>query len=155
MAATTTEGIVTARLDELELHEGWLEGDVSVHARFAFPMFWATGNASTAVLYVELDPGKGGPRHTDTPEELVLILEGEVEVSVGDEHVVAGVNELVLIPSMVPHSFRNVGSTTARIIGFFSANAVVARFQQPVQPIGTRTLGTPTPDMVEAATAGS
>ena len=154
MAALTTDTIVTSGLRGAELHEGWLEHDETVRANFAFPMFWATGNASTAVLYVELDPGKGGPRHTDTPGELLLVLEGEVEVTLGDERTVVGAEELVLIPSLVPHSFRNVGSTRARIVGFFSANAVVARFDEPVLPMATRTLGTPTPDMVEAATRG-
>lgn len=143
----TTE-IVTASLDDLELHDGWLESDTSVHARFAFPMFWATGNASTAVLYVELEPGKGGPRHTDTPEEILLVLDGEVEVTVGDEVATARPGTLVLVPAMVPHSFRNAGSTTARIVGFFSASAVLAEFEEPVQPMNARVLGSPTPEMV-------
>lgn len=155
MSATATQSIVTARLDELELHEGWIESDSSIRAKFAFPMFWATGNASTAVLYAELDPGKGGPRHTDTPEELLLILEGEVEVTIGDEQTVLGAGGLVLIPSMVPHSFRNVGSSTARIVGFFSSSAVVATFEEPVMPMNSRVLGTPTPEMVEAAHAAA
>jgi quercetin dioxygenase-like cupin family protein len=144
-----TASIVTARLGDAELHAGWQAHDESIRASFAFPMFWATGNAGTAVLYVELEPGKGGPRHTDTPEELLLVVEGEVEVSLGDDRIVVGPEELVLIPSMVPHSFRNVGPGRARIVGFFNANAVVARFDDPVEPMSTRTLGTPTPDMVE------
>jgi quercetin dioxygenase-like cupin family protein len=151
MSALAAHAIVTARLGDAELHEGWLERDPTVRANFAFPMFWATGNASTSVLYVELEPGKGGPRHTDTPEELLLVLEGEVEVTIGEERSVVGAEELVLIPAMVPHSFRNVGSTRARIVGFFSANAVVAHFEEPVLPMAVRTLGTPTPEMVEAA----
>jgi quercetin dioxygenase-like cupin family protein len=149
MTSTQTQSAATARLRDVELHEGWLESDESVRAEFAFPMFWATGNTSTAVLYVELDPGKGGPRHTDTPEELILVLEGEVEVEVGEEQVVLGPEGLVLIPSMVRHRFRNVGSTRARLVGFFAANTVVARFEEPVMPSGSRTLGTPTPDMIE------
>jgi quercetin dioxygenase-like cupin family protein len=143
-----TTGIVTTQLDELELHEGWLESDPSVRARFAFPMFWATGNASTAVLYVELEPGKGGPRHTDTPEEILLVLDGQVEVSIGDEEVTVGPGGLVLVPAMVPHDFRNVGSGTARIVGFFSSSAVIAEFEEPVMPMNSRVLGSPTPEMV-------
>jgi quercetin dioxygenase-like cupin family protein len=151
MSTLATSPIVTARVRDAELHEGWLQHDDSVRANFAFPMFWATGNASTSVLYVELEPGKGGPRHTDTPEELLLVLEGEVEVTIGEKRAVVGPEELVLIPAMVPHSFRNVGVTRARILGFFSANAVIAHFDEPVLPMATRTLGTPTPEVVEAA----
>jgi quercetin dioxygenase-like cupin family protein len=140
--------VITAHLDELELHEGWLEHDPSVRARFAFPMFWATGNASTTVLYVELEPGMAGPRHTDTPEEILLVVAGQVEVRVGDEEAVVGPGGLVLVPSMVPHQFRNVGDDTARIVGFFSASVVIAEFEEPVQPMNSRVLGSPTPEMV-------
>ncbi len=67
MSADTATTIATVNLNEIELHEGWWESDPeTLRARFAFPMFWATGAASTAVLYVELEPGQGGGRHTDT-----------------------------------------------------------------------------------------
>ncbi len=58
---------------------------------------------------------------------------------------------LVLIPSMVPHRFRNVGSQTARIVGFFSSNVVLAEFEEPVMPLGRTVVGTPTPEMVRTA----
>jgi quercetin dioxygenase-like cupin family protein len=141
--------IVSTSLNDLELHDGWWESDPErLKARFTFPLFWATGNASTSVLYVELEPGCGNGRHTDTPEEILLILEGEVEVEVGEERAVLEAGGLVVIPSMVPHSFRNFGRQTARIVGFFSANAVVAEFEEPVMPIARSTVGTPTPEMV-------
>jgi quercetin dioxygenase-like cupin family protein len=149
MSASATKEIVTANLDRLELHEGWwASAPETLRARFAFPMFWATGNASSAVLYVELDPGCGGGRHTDSPEEILLVLEGEVEVELGDDRSVLGAGGLALIPSMVPHRFRNVGKTTARIVGFFSANTVIAEFEEAVMPIGRTVIGTPTPEMV-------
>lgn len=141
--------IVTANLEDVELHEGWWDSDPGrLRARFSFPLCWATGNASTTVLYVELEPGCGNGRHTDTPEELILVLEGEVEVELGDEKGVLGPGEIALIPSMVPHRFENVGSTKARVVGFFSSNVVIAEFEEPVQPFGLTTVGTPTPEMV-------
>jgi quercetin dioxygenase-like cupin family protein len=141
--------MVVTNLNELELHEGWWDSDPeTLRARFSFPMFWATGNASTAVLYVELESGHGNGRHTDTPEEILLVLEGDVEVELGDEKVIAGPGSLVLVPSMVPHRFENVGETKARIVGFFSSNTVIAEFEEPVQPLGSAAVGTPTPEMV-------
>ena len=142
--------MIKANLNELELHTGTVEGDPDVEAHFAFPMFWATGNASTAVLCVELDPGKSGPRHIDMPEEILLIEQGEVEVQVGDERTVFGPGELVLVPAMVPHAFRNVGNERARIVGFFSSNTVVAIADDVVQPIGSRVIGSPPPDALGA-----
>jgi quercetin dioxygenase-like cupin family protein len=142
--------MVSANLNELELHVGTIEGDPDVEAHFAFPLFWATGNASTAVLCVELEPGKGGPRHVDMPEEILLVARGEVEIEVGDERAVFGAGGLVLVPAMVPHAFRNVATTRARVIGFFASNTVLAIADEVIQPIGSRVIGSPPPEMVGA-----
>src|SRR5687768_18250912 len=82
--------MVSANLNELELHTGTVEGDPDVEAHFGFPMFWATGNTSTAVLCVELEPGRSGPRHIDMPEEILLVERGEVEIEIGDERATFG-----------------------------------------------------------------
>ena len=142
--------MVTANLNQLELHTGTVEGDPGVEAHFAFPMFWATGNASTAVLCVELEPGKSGPRHVDMPEEILLVERGEVEIEVGNERAAFGPGSLVLVPAMVRHAFRNVGETRARIVGFFSSNTVLAIADEIVQPIGSRVIGSPPPELVGA-----
>lgn len=142
--------MVSANLNELELHTGTVEGDPNVEAHFGFPMFWATGNASTAVLCVELEPGRSGPRHIDMPEEILLVERGEVEIEIGDERATFGAGGLVLVPAMVPHAFRNVGETRARIVGFFSSNTVLAVADEVVQPIGSRVIGSPPPEMVGA-----
>ena len=142
--------MVSANLNELELHVGTVAADPDVEAHFAFPMFWATGNASTAVLCVELEPGKSGPRHIDMPEEILLVDEGEVEIDVGGERATFGRGGIVLVPAMVPHAFRNVGSSRARIIGFFASNTVVAIADDVVQPVGSRVIGSPTPELVGA-----
>jgi quercetin dioxygenase-like cupin family protein len=142
--------MVSANLNELDLHTGTVEDNPEVEAHFAFPMFWATGNASTAVLCVELEPGKSGPRHIDMPEEILLVAQGEVEIEVGDEREIFGPGGVVLVPAMVPHAFRNVGETRARIVGFFSSNAVLAIADEVVQPIGSRVIGSPPPEVVGA-----
>jgi len=142
--------MVSANLNELEFHTGTIAGNAEVEAYFAFPMFWATGNASTAVLCVELEPGKGGPPHVDMPEEILLVEQGEVEIEIGDERAVFGPGGLVLVPAMVPHAFRNVGDTRARIVGFFSSNTVLAIADDVVQPIGSRVIGSPSPELVGA-----
>jgi mannose-6-phosphate isomerase-like protein (cupin superfamily) len=142
--------MISADLNKLEFHTGTVDGDPDVQAHFAFPMFWATGNASTAVLCVELDPGKSGPRHIDMPEEILLVEQGEVEIEIKDERAVFGPGRLVLVPAKVPHAFRNVGETRARIVGFFSSNTVLAIADDVVQPIGSRVIGSPPPEMVGA-----
>ena len=142
--------MVSANLNDLKLHTGTVAGNPDVEAHFAFPLFWATGNASTAVLCVELEPGKSGPRHVDMPEEILLVEQGEVEIEVGDERALFGPGGLVLVPAMVPHGFRNVGERRARVVGFFSSNTVVAIADDVVQPIGSRVIGSPPPELVGA-----
>ena len=99
------------------------------------------------MLCVELEPGKSGPRHVDMPEEILLVEEGQVEIEVGDERAVFGPGGLVLVPAMVPHAFRNVGEARARIVGFFSSNAVLAIADEVVQPLGSRVIGSPPPEL--------
>ena len=67
-----------ATLNEVELVE-------ASGLRFGFPISSATGTGDTAVVSFELDPGAVLPVHTDSAEELLLVLEG-VAIS-GDSRV--------------------------------------------------------------------
>ena len=53
--------------------------------RVGFPVHSATGTASTATVLFELDPGAELPIHTDSAEELLIIVQGTAEARVGDE----------------------------------------------------------------------
>lgn len=135
--------MISAKLDELELLECWYENDPTMQVKVNFPFFLGTGTRNTAVVYFELEPGYRLGTHTDSVEEILLILEGEVEVSLGDEEGRLTAGEMALVPAMVPHGLRNVGDETVRVAGFFSSNVVVSTFDQPVMPFGQRVLGTP------------
>lgn len=140
--------MLAVKLRDQELVEGWFEDDTSMRGRFTFPMFWATGNQSTSVVYFELEPGKRIGSHTDSAEEVVLVLEGEVEATVGEEVGRLGAGDIALIPALVPHDVRNIGEKTSKIVGFFSSNTVLSQFEQVMAPIGTQNLGTPSPEML-------
>ena len=135
--------MVGARIDELELLEVWYEEDPTMRVRVNFPFFVGNGTMSTAVVYFELEPGHRLGTHTDSAEEILLILEGEAEVSLGDEQGRLSAGEMALVPAMVPHGLRNVGDETARVVGFFSSNVVMSTFDQPMMPFGQRVVGTP------------
>jgi quercetin dioxygenase-like cupin family protein len=51
------------------------------------PLFLGTGTKNTAVVYFEIEPGYRLGTHTDSAEEILLILEGQVEVSLGRKRV--------------------------------------------------------------------
>lgn len=110
--------------------------DPSRRVRVGFPHHSEVGNASTATVYFELDPGTHVGLHQDSSEELLLILEGEGEATVGKETAVAQAGAVLTVPALEPHDIRNVGRGILRVLGFFSASTLVATFDEPVAPGG-------------------
>lgn len=90
-----------------------------------------------------LEPGGSVPTHTDSAEEVVLVLEGTIEGWIEDERGTLNQGALVLIPPMKPHGLRNIGTGTARAIGFFASATVVSTFADGVMPFDQTVLGTP------------
>ena len=135
--------MITERIDQLELLEVWYEDDPTMRVKVNFPFFLGTGTKNTAVVYFEIEPGYRLGTHTDSAEEILLILEGEAEVSLGDEPGRVSAGEMALVPAMVPHSLRNTGNETVRVTGFFSSNVVVSTFDLPMMPFNQRVVGTP------------
>lgn len=126
----------TVNVNELELMEGWSEADLTKRGRFEFPIHVNTGAASSSVIYFEVAPGEHCGRHTHSAEEIVLILDGTAELELGNERSTASAGSLGLIPTMAPHDVYNVGTTTVRVVGFFSSAAVLTEFEDPIAPMG-------------------
>ena len=135
--------MIAEKIDELELMEVWYEDDPTMRVKVNFPFFLGTGTKSTAVVYFEIEPGHRLGTHTDSAEEILLVLEGTAEVSLGDEQGRLSAGEMALVPAMEPHGLRNAGEDTVRVAGFFSSNVVVSTFDQPMMPFGQRVVGTP------------
>lgn len=135
--------MIAERIDQLELLEVWYEDDPTMRVKVNFPFFLGSGTKSAAVVYFEVEPGHRLGTHTDSAEEILLILEGTAEVSLGDEQGQVSAGEMALVPAMVPHGLRNVGDDVVRVVGFFSSNVVVSTFDQPMMPFGERVVGTP------------
>jgi quercetin dioxygenase-like cupin family protein len=134
-------------LDSVELLEVLSELDPARQVRVGFPHHSLAGNASTATVYFELEPGMHVGMHTDSAEELLVILEGEAEATVGDETAPARAGGVVTVPAMEPHDVRNAGEGLLRVLGFFSASTVVATFEEAVAPRGPQVfvIGAPMP----------
>jgi quercetin dioxygenase-like cupin family protein len=128
--------MITTQLSTENRPEVWWETDPSVRVRADFPLNGGTGTEHSAVVYFELDPGCALGTHTDSAEEVLLILQGTVEVTVGEEQGRVAQGGLALVPEMVPHNIRNVGTTTAKVAGFFPSSHIVATFEQPFAPEG-------------------
>lgn len=136
--------MLTVDLQNVELQDNSTAGGP---IRVAFPIHSAAGSASTAAVLFELEPGSMLATHTDSAEEVLYILEGEGEAHIGNERGQIAEGQLAVVPAMVPHSLRNVGAGTLRVLGIFSSSTLVATFEQPLAPEGPQVMvaGAPFP----------
>jgi quercetin dioxygenase-like cupin family protein len=146
---TMRPALKTVTLDDLDLVSA-SQPDSAMDARVNFP-FSAAFPAATDVelegghnvVYFELDPGAELATHTDSPEEIVVCLDGaDVEAWVGEATGAIEAGELVVVPPTASHGFRNEGDETARFLGFFSDRTTVSEFEAPVEPLGVAVLRT-------------
>jgi quercetin dioxygenase-like cupin family protein len=135
--------MIAETIEDLELMEVWYETDPTMRLKVNFPVFLGTGSKNTAVVYFEIEPGYRLGTHTDSVEEILLILEGQVEVSLGEEEGRLSAGQMAVVPALVPHGMRNVGEERVRVAGFFSSNVIVSTFDKPMMPFGQRVIGTP------------
>ena len=96
---------------------------------------------------VDAEAGQGGVQGA---EEVLVVLEGEVEITVGDERGRARAGAIAVVPAEVPHDVAAVEGP-AKVAGVFSANTIVSVFEDTWVPYGTRVLGTPPPAETLAA----
>ena len=117
--------------------------------RAAFPISSAEGTSAVAIVWMELVPGGMLSEHTDSAEELLFVVEGEVEASVGSEQGTLRAGEAAVAPALVPHGLRNMSGETARVLGVFASSTNIAVFTEPHGPNGEQVfvIGAPMPLM--------
>jgi len=120
----------------LELTDVWWESATDQRVRVAFPINRFSGSEDSAVVYFEIAPGERLPLHTDSAEEILYIVSGELEAQVGDEHGRVTAGNLAVIPAMVPHGAVNTGTDVVKVVGFFSQPEITSTFDEPIQPLG-------------------
>ncbi|MCR2823507.1 cupin domain-containing protein [Lederbergia panacisoli] len=130
-------------LNELNMLEGWIEKEPNSRRKVAFPYYSSTGTENSSVVFFELEREQALGIHTDNAEEIVFILQGEAEITLGGEVSPMKKEEMVLIPAMVPHNIRNIGTDILKVIGFFPSSNVGSTFTEPVMPINQKEAGAP------------
>src|SRR6476646_7800170 len=118
--------------------------------RVGFPVHSATGTASTATVLFEIDPDAELPVHTDSAEELLIVLAGRAAARVGDEVGEISAGDVAVVPPMAPHGLRNVGDDVVRVLGTFSASTVISTFERPFVPGAPQVLAIGSPVMLAA-----
>src|SRR5215211_2743855 len=108
-------------VNDLELQEVASVTDPTVLTRFTFPVYAATGAASTAVVYFEVEPGKRLASHHDGAEEVLFIVQGEGVATIGNNSGRVRAGDLAVVPAWVTHVFKNTGDTTLKVFGSSAA----------------------------------
>jgi len=145
--------MITSQLNELELAEVWAQEDSKTRFKLAAALSSASPTASTQLIYFTVEPGERVGRHAHSAEETMLVLEGTVEQSIGEEHQQLSAGEVSFKPAGMIHEERNVGSETLRCVAFFTSAALLHTWEVPLMPMGSRGFVTPPPeaDGAEAA----
>ena len=79
------------------------------------------GTTSSSLAISVAAPGTGAPLHSHEDDELIVLLDGELEVRLGDEVATVGPDHTLVVPPNVPHAFTVTGRENARMLTFFPA----------------------------------
>jgi mannose-6-phosphate isomerase-like protein (cupin superfamily) len=95
----------------------WDEARKREHARgFAMPFVGAQCGAEKLALHISvIQPGQAAhDPHAHEGEEIMFVLDGTAEITMGDEKQLVGANTAVFCPPQVFHGIRNGGETPLR-----------------------------------------
>lgn len=88
----------------------------------------------------ELTPPQGGPpphiHHRE--DEALYVLEGEYEFMLGEHTIRAGAGSVVYLPKGILHTFKNVGTTTGRMLAVVSPAGLENFFEEVGDPVMDR-----------------
>jgi mannose-6-phosphate isomerase-like protein (cupin superfamily) len=77
--------------------------------------------------YSVIEPGAGAPLHSHKDvDEIFILLEGTLDLRLGDEQRLVEANHTIAIPAGVPHAFVAVGPTPVRMFTFMPRNRAIA-----------------------------
>ena len=84
----------------------------------------------------EISPPQGGPPpHTNRGEDVVLyVLEGEVEFVLGEDTIPASAGSCVYAPRGTLHTFKNVGTSSSRVLVVLSPGGFEKFFLEAGEP---------------------
>ena len=77
------------------------------------------GTTSSSMSLSVVGIGAGAPLHSHEADELIMIVEGTLEVRIDGETHKVGPDHTLVIPPNVPHAFTSVGPGDAKLITFF------------------------------------
>ena len=121
----------------------WGPGD-----RYTFLVTGAQSDAAYFIMEAIVPPEGGPPPHIHHREqESFYVLEGVLDIKMGDKVVQATTGDFVHIPCGTVHGFRNSGSASARLLLIFSPGGLERFFEETLEQVEDRSA--PQPDNMD------
>ena len=117
----------------------WGPGD-----RYTFLLTGAQSDGAYFIMEAIVPPQGGPPLHIHHREqESFYVLEGTLDITLGDKVVKALTGDFVHIPRGTIHAFRNVGRGMARTLIIFSPAGLEKFFEETLEPVNDRSARPP------------
>ncbi|HEX5191694.1 MAG TPA: quercetin 2,3-dioxygenase [Solirubrobacteraceae bacterium] len=95
-------------------------------------------------------PGSAAPLHVHHAEaEAFYVLEGEIELTCGEETLTAGAGDFVYTPKGVPHKYAVIGDQPARVLLLFSRPGFESFFAEGGTPLEEPPAGPADPEVLK------
>ena len=98
-----------------------------LRSQSTFKVESAQTQGAYAILEQLIPAGHGPPLHLHRHEtEIFYVVEGQFEVTIGDQKIPAPPGAIATCPRDIPHTFRNVGTTQGKML----LTVIPGRFSQ-------------------------
>ena len=124
--------------EDLDFGDAYVEGDETARWRSASGHSPALGSRASGSSVIEVPAGCRLPRHTDSAEETIVVIDGVADLQVAGESATVPRGGQALVPADAVHEVRNAGDAPLRFVAVYAAPDVVTRYEQVVQPDGER-----------------
>ena len=104
--------------------------------RYTFLAVGAQTGGAYFIFEAIVPPGVGPPPHIHRrEEEAFYILEGTLDITLGDKQLKASAGDFVHTPRGTVHTFRNAGNVNARMLVVCSPAGLEKYFEEVFEPV--------------------
>jgi quercetin dioxygenase-like cupin family protein len=82
-------------------------------------------DTNVSFLLIDAPPGSGPQLHTHPYEEIIIVQEGQVTLTVGDATIEATSGRIVIVPAGVAHKFVNSGTGPLRQLDIHANRSMI------------------------------
>ena len=123
---------------QADFSDAWIDGDEEARWRSSAGHGPGVGAAASGSSLIEVRPGYRLPRHTDSAEETIVVTAGLAEVRVDGSRGQVCAGGIALVHAEHPHEVHSIGDETLCFVAVYADTDVVTRYEQEVQPSGSR-----------------